>query len=124
MLAAVVVAWFAIGAVQAIDTSRASNLVSPGSRLSPAAARHAGSLLSSAGFLNPDRSVDVLRSQLDLEQGRPVAARNRLIGLVRSEPDNLDAWIWLARASVGDLRWFYAAAYRIRQLVPPVPAAR
>jgi hypothetical protein len=71
--------------------------------------------------LNPDREVDVLRAQLERDQGNLGGARAILDRVVLKEPDNLDAWIWLARSSVGDPKDFYTAAYRVRQLVPPVP---
>jgi predicted Zn-dependent protease len=114
-------AWFAIGVRQARDTSRASALVSGGAPLSASQARHAASLLDAAGLLNPDRQVDVVRAELDRDQGNMRGARTILKRVVTAEPDNLLAWIALAKASVGNLKDFYAAAYRIRQLVPPVP---
>ena len=120
-LALVVTAWFALGVRQAIETSDAGAIVAAGARLSPARAQHAAQLLRSAAFLNPDRQVDVLRARADLGRDRRAVARAILERVVASEPDNLEAWIWLARSSVGDLRGFYAAAFRIRQLVPPVP---
>jgi hypothetical protein len=123
-VAVVTGAWFAVGALQARDTRRATAILASGGRLSPASARHTSSLLDGAGFLNPDRQVDVLRAQLDLGQGHELAARSILKRVVVSEPDNLQAWVWLARASVGDLKDFYAAAYRIRQLVPPARPLR
>jgi predicted Zn-dependent protease len=120
LVAAVAAAWFAFGVRQARDTSRATEIVSASVRPSPAQARHASDLLDAAGFLNPDRLLDVLRARLDLVRGDEPAARAILKRVVLSEPDYLDAWIWLARSSIGDLKDFYAAAYRIRQLVPPV----
>jgi hypothetical protein len=118
-VAVLVAAWFALGVRQARDTSRAAAIVSAG-RPSPTQAKHASELLNAAAFLNPDRQVDVLRARLDLVRGDEPAARTILKRVVVGERFYLDAWIWLARASVGDLRDFYAAAYRIRQLVPPV----
>lgn len=123
VVAVAIAAWFGIGVLQARDTSRATAGLS-GARLTPAQARRTASLLHDAGFLNPDRQVDVLRAQLYLNQGNERAARSLLIRVVRAEPDNLGAWISLARASVHDVRWFYAAAYRIRYLVPPVRSGR
>lgn len=122
--AAVVVAWFALGVRQAQDSDAANAILSANGRLTPAQARKAADLLRAAGFLNPDRQVDVLRAQLDLVRGNSAGARRILKRVVTTESSNLQAWIWLAKASVGDLRDFYAAAYRIRQLVPPVPQPR
>jgi predicted Zn-dependent protease len=119
--AAVVAAWFAMGIRQAHDTDAATAILSANPRLTAAQARHATDLLQAARFLNPDRQVAVLRAQVDAARGDLRGARRILKRVVASEPDNLVAWIALARASVGDLKDFYAAAYRIRQLVPPVP---
>jgi hypothetical protein len=123
-ISVLVAAWFGIGVLQARDTAHATQNLSSGGRLSQARAHQTASELRDAGFLNPDRQVEILRGQLYLNQGNEPAARSLLIRLVKAEPDNLNAWIWLARASVHDLKWFYSAAFRIRQLVPPVPAAR
>lgn len=116
MAAAIAVAWFALSAHQAIDTSRASALIAPGS--SPAQLRRAEGLLNGARLLNPDRSVDLLRAQAELDENHAGKARAILERVVASEPDNAVAWEWLARASVNDLREFYLAAFRIEQLVP------
>lgn len=120
VLSVVTVAWFALGIRQAHDTTAAAAVVTGTSRLAPSEADHARGLLRAAGQLNPDTQVDVLRGELDLGQGDRVAARRILERVVAREPDNALAWEWLARASVGDLREFYVAAYQIRQLVPPV----
>ena len=121
VVALVAAGWYVVGIRQAEDTGRASALVSGGTRLSAAQASRASALLDSAAFLNPDREVDVLRAQLERDQGNLGGARAILDRVVLKEPDNLDAWIWLARSSVGDPKDFYTAAYRVRQLVPPVP---
>jgi hypothetical protein len=119
-----VAGWYVVGIRQAEDTNRASALISPGGRLSASQAREASSLLGAAGFLNPDREVDVLRAQLQADQGDLRGARRIVTGVVKAEPQNLQAWLVLARSSVGDLRDFYAAAYAIHQLVPPVRRAQ
>jgi predicted Zn-dependent protease len=123
-IAVAAAAWFALAAQQSVDTSRATALVSGSTHLSASQVAHAKNLLSAAGFLNPDRQVDVVRAQLDRERGNLSAARTILKRVVAAEPDNLQAWVELAQASVGDLKDFYAAAYRVRQLVPPVPPPR
>jgi hypothetical protein len=120
VLAVVAVAWFALGIRQAHDTTAAAAIVTGTSPLAPSQARHVSGLLHSAGELNPDTQVDVLRGELDLGQGERVAARRILERVTAQEPDNALAWEWLARASLGDLREFYVAAYQIRLLVPPV----
>jgi len=120
-LALVASAWYVIGIRQAHDINRASAIVSSGARLSSAQARHAAALLHDAKFLNPDRQVDLLGAQLNRDQGNLRGARTILKRVVASEPDNLLAWVSLAESSVGDLKDFYAAAYRLRQLAPSVP---
>jgi predicted Zn-dependent protease len=120
LVSLVVCAWFVLSIRQAQATTAASAIVTGTSRLPAAQAEHVASLLSSAQTLNPDRQVDVLRGELELGQGDRVAARRILEQVVAREPENVLAWEWLARASVGDLREFYLAAYRIRQLLPPV----
>lgn len=121
VLAVLAAAWYVLGIRQAQDTNRADAIISSAGRLSAAEAHHASQLLHSAGFLNPDRKVAVLRAELLREQGDLRGSRAILRRVVLSEPDNLQAWIQLAYSSPGDPKDFYAAAYRIRQLVPPVP---
>jgi predicted Zn-dependent protease len=108
-------AWFAVGVRQALDTNRATALITRGAHLQQASA-----LLASAKLLNPDRTVDILHAELDLDEHREAAARSLLERVVAAEPDDAVAWEWLAKASVGDLREFYRAAFRLEQLVPPV----
>jgi hypothetical protein len=120
-LAIVVCAWYVLGIRQSRAVDQASATVSHGGAVTAAEARQASAQLSSARFLNPDRQVDVLRAELYLDRGDLAAAQRILKSVVRSEPDNLAAWIALARSSIGDPKDFYAAAFRIRQLVPPVP---
>lgn len=119
-LSIAVCAWFVLGIHQDHDVNAASAIVSGATTPSAAQARQARSLLERAKLLNPDSEVDLLRAQLDLEQGNQPGARAILERVVAREPDNAVAWEWLARASVGDLREFYLAAFRIEQLVPPV----
>jgi predicted Zn-dependent protease len=122
-VALVTAAWFALGVRQARDTQAASTIVADGSAISASQARHAAQLLRAAELLNPNTNVDVLRAELDLYRGKRLAARSILERVVADEPDNAVAWEWLARASVGDLHEFFLAAFRLRQLVPPVRPA-
>jgi hypothetical protein len=121
LLAIAACGWFVLGVRQARDTDRATALLSPGTRIDRVDAGRVSSLLHGASLLNPDRQVDVLRAQLEREEGKLRGARSILKRVVASEPDNLLAWLSLAKFSVGDPRDFYLAAYRIRQLVPTVP---
>ena len=88
-------AWFGLGWVQARDTGRASALVAPGNRISPARAAQIGAWLRSAGTLNPDHQVDLLRARLDLDRGNDLAAVRILESVTRSEPLNVFAWLQL-----------------------------
>ncbi len=100
VVAVIACAWFAVGARQAINTDRASALISPGSRLGPRQAANASSLLDAARWLNPDREIDVLRSKLALEQGHPAEAQQILERVTRDEPQNLAAWLVLLQATL------------------------
>lgn len=98
----VVAAWFGLGWIQARDAGRAQTLVTA-SKLSPAEARQARSLLRSAGTLNPDRFVDILRAKLASDQGLHERAVSILQSVTRAEPSNLEAWseLVLATAAAG-----------------------
>jgi hypothetical protein len=111
--------WFAIGIRQAIDTDRATAIISSPAALSAGEAAHARSLLNDAGQLNPDRQIDLLRAQLDVRLGHDAKARALALSVANSEPENSQAWLELSHASAGDdttLRMSYLHLY---QLVPP-----
>ena len=123
-LALLACAWFLLAARQAHELDQATAIVSAAGPVDTAQARHARALLNSAGTLNPDREVDILRAQLQLDQGNRAGARAILRRVVAAEPENLDAWVALARASVGDVREFFTAAIHVRELAPPVTSRR
>ncbi len=102
-LALLACAWFALGIHQTDDLAAADHIAAA-PHPSPARIRHAEALLSSARVLNPDQTVAVTRAQLALDAGADARARAILGSVVRSEPDNLDAWIELVRASTHDPR--------------------
>lgn len=120
-VALVACAWFAIGVRQGNATRDAAALLDGSTRLPAAKARHAAALLHDAGQLNPDLQVDVMRGQLALQQGDTTRSRRILQDVVRSEPENLNGWIWLARSSSADPVTFRRALRRARALVPAVP---
>jgi predicted Zn-dependent protease len=93
-------AWFGLGAVQAINTSRATAILSSSAPITPASASHVRSLLSSAGTLNPDLTVDMLRGELASQQNQPARAVAILESVTAREPLNADAWAALARAAL------------------------
>lgn len=123
-LALVTCAWFALSVHQAHALGAATSIISQSTPLTQAQARRAASLLDSAGTLNPDRQVEVLRGQLALARGDAPAAQRILVGVVRAEPQNLNAWIVLVRASKGSPALFKLALARIDQLLPPVRSHR
>jgi hypothetical protein len=93
-------AWFGLGARQAIDTSRASAIVTGGATITPASAAHARELIDAAGTLNPDTTLDLLRGRLLLREGEPHRALPILERVTRLEPLNLQAWIFDAQAAL------------------------
>jgi predicted Zn-dependent protease len=110
---------FAIGVRQARDVDHATALLSGGPHISRSDAAQAASLLHSAGQLNPDRQVDVLRAQLAQERGDRGGAERILRGVVAAEPMNATAWVALARSTT-DRATLRLAFRRLAQLVPPV----
>jgi len=121
LLALVVCAWFVLGIVQTHDAQRATAIVQGAGRLSAAQEDRADDLLSDAATLNPDRQIDLLRAQLLVREGRSTAARAILAHVLTEEPQNIDAWVALARSSQGDPQSFRLALARARALAPVVP---
>jgi predicted Zn-dependent protease len=112
-------AWFALGVYQSHAVSQARSIAAGPGRLTDTQAGHADHLLGDAGTLNPDRAVDVLRAQVALARGDAAHSRRILSGVVAGEPQDLDAWIALARASASDFRQRQIALLRILKLAPP-----
>jgi cytochrome c-type biogenesis protein CcmH/NrfG len=120
--AAVGCAWFVLGLVQARDQAAASAIVSRLSALTPAQSARAAGLLATAGTLNPDRQIDLLRAELRLHRHDVRGAAAILRAVVRDEPDDVAAWDLLGAALRGtDPAGARAANARVRELVPPVP---
>jgi Flp pilus assembly protein TadD len=113
-VACIVAAWFALGAVQARDTNRADAILSSSQTLTAGQASTVSSLLRTAGTLNPDTEVEVLRGQLELAQGDKAKAMRTFERVARREPENIVPLAWLGR--MGDLQ----AVARIAKLEPPV----
>jgi predicted Zn-dependent protease len=120
--ALVVSAWFALGVYQSRAVSQATSAASGRGRLTAGQARHADGLLHDAATLNPDQAVDVLRAQVALAHGDVTGARRILRGVVAREPEDLDGWIALARASTGDFHQRQIALLHILKLAPPARA--
>jgi hypothetical protein len=97
--AIVVCAWFALGVVQAHDTDAATTVIGASVHLTHAQALQADSLLSSAGTLNPDTTVTLLRGEAALKSGHPRRALAIELPVTRAEPLNVDAWAAVATAA-------------------------
>ncbi len=93
-------AWFALGIMQSIDTTRATAIVSSSAPMTPQRAARARSLLDSARTLNPDLTVTMLRGELASELNQPARAVALLESVTASEPLNADAWVTLARVAL------------------------
>jgi hypothetical protein len=123
-VALVVCAWFVLGTVQTRDQDQATALMARSGRPAPAVTARILALLDAASTLNPDRAIALLRSQAQTRAGRSAAAVASALAVTRAEPQNANAWFELGfaagrtRPRLGRL-----ASERIRQLVPPVPAA-
>jgi hypothetical protein len=118
VLAIVVCAWFALGIRQAREINEATNVITQSGTIPAPNLHSAASLLSSAGTLNPDLEVDVLRARLAVEQRDPKRAEQILKATVRKEPMNLEAWVWLAGVSLIDPPEAHIALAQIRRLDP------
>jgi predicted Zn-dependent protease len=118
-LAVVVCAWFALGVRQAHDLAQATRIIAAGN-LDPVHARQASGLLDGAATLDPDSTVEIMRGYLHLEQGDLPGARKVLLPVVHDEPQNIAAWLALARASLGDLKVGEAAYSALARLRPAV----
>jgi predicted Zn-dependent protease len=117
--ALIAAAWFALGVYESRAVSQARSAAAGRGPISGAQARRADDLLHDAATLNPDRAVDVLRAQVALARGDAARSRQILDGVVRREPQDLDAWIALARASANDVRQRQIALLHILKLAPP-----
>jgi hypothetical protein len=117
-LATVACAWFALGIVEAHDLDRARTVISRPQAYSARTLRSTRTLLQSAGVLNPDAEVDILRGRLELAEGQRPAALQTLEEITRREPLNIEGWIWLAGATLRDPALGHAALGHIHELDP------
>ena len=111
-------AWFILGIRQAHEISQATAIVNQSSTPTAAESARAASLLRSAGTLNPDREVELLRAALALDQNNFQGARRILEAVVRNEPMNVEAWALLATAAGSDPRLEREALNHVAQLHP------
>jgi hypothetical protein len=121
LAALAVAAVLVVQAVGARADAELSRLVLSPSQ--PTAARLAGgrTLLARARRLTPDTRPDVLGGLLRLRAGDTRGALAALRGVVRREPENLEAWALIARLAQGqDAALEATARSRVRALAPPV----
>lgn len=119
----VAAAWFGLGAHQAHEINAANAIISQKS-LTGAEAKQAADHLDSAGTLNPDREVAVLRGLLAVAEGRDPAGRRILLPVIREEPKNLQAWLAYARATGDQPQTFLAVRTAISRFVREFPPRR
>jgi hypothetical protein len=111
-------AWFAIGIRQAQGVARATGTIEAGGAAGPDGLAAAASDLRSAAFLNPDQGVNILRGRLAILRGDGRQAREILAAVTRSEPMNLEAWIWFTGANLGNPREARLGTARLAELDP------
>jgi predicted Zn-dependent protease len=99
VIAIVLCIWFGWLARQAGATDRASAALQSGRNLTHADAQRIRGQLHTAGQLNPDTTITVLRAELASELGDRHAAVRLLLTVVGKEPDNASAWQDLARVA-------------------------
>ena len=122
--AVIACAWFALGVVQTHDQSKATALIDQPGTPSAALTTRILNLLHTAGTLNPDRNIDLLRAQALSLRGHAGQAVSLMKRVVRAEPENVDAWIVLgfaARRIAPNLAQL--ALEKEIELAPRVPAA-
>lgn len=118
VVALAVCGWFVVGTRQAHDLAAATSIVDAGRGAGPDRLAAAAADLHSAAFLDPDQEVNILRGRLAIARGQVPLARRILTGVTRSEPMNLEAWIWFTGASLGSPREGRIGTARIAQLDP------
>lgn len=110
----VVCAWFGLGVVQTRDQNQARSLYQSSAHTQRDDPRVLA-LLRTAGVLNPDSTVELLRGGVAADQGNPSKARAIFDDIARREPRNISAWSAAARVGDG------TALSHIAKLEPPVP---
>jgi hypothetical protein len=118
-LAVIVCAWFALGTRQAHDLNAATSIATSG-KITPAQAAHADSLLDTAGTLNPDQEVKLVRAQVAFNSGNSRQAIALAQQVANEEPQNVLAWDEIAKLNANHPQVLLVAFNHIRELSPPV----
>ena len=113
-------AWFVLGVRQAHGVDHATAILENATKLSTRQAADARSALDEAATLNPDLEVAILRARLALETGHRLEAVRILRNVVHREPQNVAAWLSLARVvlTVPELT---SVLHHIQAIEPTVP---
>ncbi len=123
-LAVAACAWFVIGVIQSDNESRATAAINGGGTPTPAQTAQIEHWLDSAGTLNPDRNIDLLRAQAEVRAGQSAKALALMKRVVRDEPRNADAWIVFGFAAQSQSPALARLAHaEVLKLAPPVPRA-
>ena len=99
VIAIVLCVWFGWLLRQSVATDRATAALQSGRKVTSADARRIRGQLHTAGQLNPDTMITVLRAELASDLGDRHAAVGLLLTVVHKEPDNASAWQDLARVA-------------------------
>jgi predicted Zn-dependent protease len=100
LCAVVVLAWVGVLVRDHYVGENAANTLLYQPNLSDREFDHHMERIEDSRFLNPSSSGDLARAKYYLVRGRPRAAARVAERLVRSEPDNVDAWRLLWRATL------------------------
>jgi Flp pilus assembly protein TadD len=123
-LAVAACAWFVIGVIQSDNESRATSLINRGGTPTAAQTAQIQSWLDTAGTLNPDRNIDLLRAQAEVRAGQSARALHLMKRVVRDEPRNANAWIVFGFAAQAQSPALARMAHaQVLKLAPPVPRA-
>lgn len=123
-LAVAACAWFVLGVVQVNSQSDATALIDGGGTPSRAQTAEILRELDSAGTLNPDRNIDLLRAQAEVRARESAIALPLMRRVVSAEPRNVDAWIVLGFAAQSQSPALARLAHaEILKLAPRVPRA-
>ena len=118
----------AVGLVLSLGSVRANQharvvAFSPPAKATPARLRAALSDARRARRLAPDSDPNLVEAFLLARLRRPAAARRVLESIVRREPENVDAWVFLSNAA-GDRRTALRARRHAERLDPYLARSR
>jgi hypothetical protein len=123
LAALVVAAGFAVAYSAARAEDRLNDLRFRPPQLSQADLRRAEQLERDAGRLTPGERRAILLASVQLRGGEAEQALETARVATRSEPENAEAWLAVARAArAAGIPIEQEALQRLRELVPPVPA--